>query len=459
MATRSRRPPQDPADTLFGTVAKKISSRDGVPLAERMRPHALRDLVGQRHLLGPQSVLTLAITSDRLRSVILWGPPGTGKTTLARVISTHTQSQFVPFSAVLGNVSDLREIVLAARDRLAFHQQRTIVFVDEIHRFNKAQQDAFLPHVEDGTITLIGATTENPSFAVNAALLSRCHVFRLDPLTPEDLMEILKRALQGEAGGLGARPWVADDDALLAIARAADGDARRALSMLERVADRLSPADGARISLDSVQAAESHQPLRYDKSGEEHYNVVSAFIKSMRGSDPDAAIYWMMRMLEAGDDPLFVSRRMLIFASEDIGNADPQAILVAVAADAVLRRVGMPEATFALAQACTHLATAPKSNAANAAWHKARELIERHGALPVPTKLRNAVTPLMRQEGYGQGYRYAHHFEGGVVPGETYLPEALEGAVLYEPTDRGDEARIRERVAALRAAHSKARST
>jgi putative ATPase len=451
MATRSRRPPADPSDTLFGAVAKSGTRREGDPLAERMRPRALGDVIGQKHLLGPQSVLTLAIAADRVRSMILWGPPGTGKTTLARVISTMTRSQFVPFSAVLGNVAELRDIVQAARERLSFRQQRTIVFVDEIHRFNKAQQDAFLPHVEDGTIILVGATTENPSFAVNAALLSRCTVFRLEPLAPAEVTELLIRALEDEAAGLGSKRLAADGDALRAIAQAADGDARRALSMLEAVADWVATTGGARITLDAMAAAESHRTLRYDKAGEEHYNVVSAFIKSMRGSDPDAAIYWMMRMLEAGDDPLYVSRRMLIVASEEIGNADPQAIVIAEAADAVLRRVGMPEATFALAQAATYLATAPKSNAANAAWHKAKELIALHGALPVPPKLRNAVTPLMREEGYGQGYRYAHDFEGGFVPGESYLPEALEGTVLYEPTDRGDEARIRERLAAIRA--------
>jgi putative ATPase len=439
MATRARRPQHAAEETLFGAAARK-SGEGGAPLAERMRPGTLSAFVGQTHLLAPSSLLWQAITADRVRSMILWGPPGSGKTTLARVIAAATRSSFVAFSAVLGSVGELREIVAAARDRLAFHGQRTILFVDEIHRFNKGQQDAFLPHVESGTIVLVGATTENPSFAIVSALLSRCKVFRLEPLSTEDLFALLKRALKDEVHGLGAKGLSADDDALRAIAEMARGDARRALSTLEVVSDWLDTTGATRVSMDAVAAAESHRPLLYDKGGEEHYNVVSAFIKSMRGSDPDAAVYWMMRMLEAGDDPLFVARRMLIFASEDVGNADPRALLVASSADAILRRVGMPEGTYALAQACIYLAGAPKSNACTVAWQRAKELIERHGALPVPNKLKNAVTPLMREHGYGEGYKYAHNFEGGVVPGESYLPEALDGELLYEPTDRGNEA-------------------
>jgi putative ATPase len=454
MPTRPRRPgAADPGDTLFGAAAKKSVER-GAPLADRMRPHALGEVVGQGHLLAPQSLLTQAISTDRVRSMVLWGPPGSGKTTLARVIAAATRSHFVPFSAVLGSVGELREIVAAARDRLAFHGQRTIVFVDEIHRFNKAQQDAFLPHVEDGTIVVVGATTENPSFAVNAALLSRCKVFHLEPLGAEDLLVLLRRALGDSEHGLGGKNLTATDEALRAIADVARGDARRALSTLEIVADYLDTRGERDVTVEAVAAAESHRPLLYDKSGEEHYNVVSAFIKSMRGSDPDAAIYWMLRMLEAGDDPLFVSRRMMIFASEDVGNADPRAMLVAGTADAALRRVGMPEGMYPLAQACLYLASAPKSNACTVAWQKARELVQQHGALAVPKKLRNAVTPLMKQEGYGKGYKYAHSFEGAVVPGETYLPEQLAGTLLYEPTDRGEEARIKERLAKLRGSES-----
>jgi putative ATPase len=444
MATRGRRPPPQTTDTLFGAAAKKSVER-GAPLADRMRPDVLAQLVGQKHLFGPESLLTRAITADRIRSMILWGPPGSGKTTLARIIAAATQSFFVAFSAVLGSVGEVREIVAAARDRLAFHGQRTIVFVDEIHRFNKAQQDAFLPHVENGTIVLVGATTENPSFAVNAALLSRCKVFRLEALSQADLVELLRRALADELHCLGSKHLTADDDALRAIAEMARGDARRALSTLELASDWLETAGGKHVSTDAVQAAESHRTLLYDKAGEEHYNVVSAFIKSMRGSDADAAIYWMMRMLEAGDDPLFVSRRMLIFASEDVGNADARALLVATSADAVLRRVGMPEATYALAQACIYLATAPKSNACTRAWQRAKELIDRHGALAVPDKLRNAVTPLMREQGYGVGYMYPHDFEGGRVPGETYLPGELEGTTIYEPTERDEVPRTGRR--------------
>jgi putative ATPase len=449
MASRPRRSVRDPEATLFGAAAKTSAER-GAPLADRMRPRALSDLVGQAHLFGPQSLLTQAITADRVRSMVLWGPPGSGKTTLARVIASATRAHFVAFSAVLGSVGELREIVAEARDRLAFHGVRTIVFVDEIHRFNKAQQDAFLPHVEDGTIVLVGATTENPSFAVNAALLSRCKVFHLDPLGPGELVVLLRRALDDPDRGLGSKKLSADDEALRAIAEMAGGDARRALSTLELVADYLEATGGSQVSLETVSAAESHRPLLYDKAGEEHYNVVSAFIKSMRGSDPDAAVYWMMRMLEAGDDPLFVSRRMLIFASEDVGNADPRAMLVAGSADAALRRVGMPEGMYPLAQACIYLASAPKSNACAVAWQRAKQIIDKHGSLPVPKKLRNAVTPLMREEGYGEGYKYAHSFEGAIVPGETYLPDEIDGVVLYEPTDRGEEGRIRERLRDLR---------
>jgi putative ATPase len=391
-----------------------------------------------------------AIAQDRVRSMILWGPPGVGKTTLGRIVAERTKSRFVPFSAVLGSVAELRAIVSEARECLSFRGERTIVFVDEIHRFNKSQQDAFLPHVEDGTITLIGATTENPSFAVNAALLSRCKVFRLETLADDDLVRLLGRALADGALGLGKFGLEADDEALRGIARVARGDARRALSTLEVVSDYVRGKDETRITIEAVAAAESHQPLLYDKAGEEHYNVVSAFIKSMRGSDPDAAVYWMMRMLEAGDDPLFVLRRMLIFASEDVGNADPRALVVVNAADQAFRRMGLPEGLYPLAHACLYLASAPKSNAVGTAFKRAKELIDRHGALPVPKKLRNAVTKLMKEEGYGQGYKYAHDFEGGIALGETYLPDEIADAKLYEPSDRGEEARIKARLEALR---------
>ncbi|MEZ4297216.1 MAG: replication-associated recombination protein A, partial [Polyangiaceae bacterium] len=348
---------------------------------------------------------------------------------------------------VLGGVPELRGIVAEAR-RARDQGERTILFVDEIHRFNRAQQDAFLPHVEDGTITLIGATTENPSFAVNAPLLSRCKVFRLSPLGDAELASLLERALASEAGYAGE--ITAEPDALLALAKMADGDARRALTTLEVTAEEVRRDGRDRITRADVDEAAGHKTLLYDKAGEEHYNVVSAFIKSMRGSDPDAAIYWMMRMLDAGDDPLFVLRRMIIFASEDVGNADPRALDVAIAADAAFRRLGMPEGMYPLAHACIYLASAPKSNAVNLAWHAAQEAVTAHGALPVPMKLRNAVTRLMKSDGYGQGYRYAHNEDGGVAMGETYLPEELEGARFYTPTERGYEKTIAERLRRIR---------
>jgi len=446
-------------ETLFAAAARKDPSSKGhVPLAERMRPHSLDELVGQAHLFGPNKLLSRAIVGDRLPSMILWGPPGVGKTTLGRIVAEGTKAEFVLFSAVLGSLPELRVIVGEAKERLDYHGKRTIVFVDEIHRFNKAQQDAFLPHVEAGTITLIGATTENPSFAVNAALLSRCKVFRLEPLDEGALTTLLERALADEGRGLGQQHIRAAPDALTAIARLARGDARRALTTLETTVDYLAqvaPAGEnapAELTAEIVIAGQSHDPLLYDKAGEEHYNVVSAFIKSMRGSDPDAAVYWMMRMLDAGDDPLFILRRMIIFASEDVGNADPRALLIVQAADSAFRRIGMPEGLYPLAHAASYLAATAKSNAVGKAWQRARALIERYGALPVPKKLRNAVTPLMKNEGYGEGYKYAHDFEGGVATGETYLPDELVGEVLYEPSDRGEEARIRTRLEALRAA-------
>ena len=452
-------------ETLFTAAARSNPERKGqTPLAERMRPRTLDELVGQAHLFGSGplggaarkgSLLAESIANDRVRSMILWGPPGVGKTTLGSIIAEKTRARFVLFSAVLGSIAELRTIVSEARERLSFAGERTIVFVDEIHRFNKGQQDAFLPHVEAGTITLIGATTENPSFAVNAALLSRCKVFRLESLGEDDLVKLLVRALADESRGVGAMRLAYDDDAVLAMARTARGDARRALSTLEIVADHVAfgaPQGAGRVTLEAVAAAESEATLLYDKTGEEHYNVVSAFIKSMRGSDPDAAVYWMMRMLESGDDPLFVLRRMLIFASEDVGNADPRALLVVSAADHAFQRMGMPEGMYPLAHAAIYLACAPKSNAVNVAWHRAKELIEKHGALRVPMKLRNAATKLMRDEGYGDGYKSAHDFDDGVVPGETYLPDELVDEVLYEPTERGDEARMKARLEAMRAA-------
>ena len=391
------------------------------PLAERMRPQALETYRGQRHVLGPGQFLERAIAEDRMPSIILWGPPGSGKTSLGRVIAGQTKAELVHFSAVLGSLAELRIIVEEARHRRGERGQRTIVFVDEIHRFNKAQQDAFLPHVERGTITLVGATTENPSFSVNAALLSRCKVFRLHPLEDADLVALLERAIRHDAE-IVALELEVDPRALAAIARDARGDARRALTTLEMVAAHARTTT-RRVDMETLASSQTHAPLLYDKTGEEHYNVVSAFIKSMRASDPDAAIYWMMRMLEAGDDPLFVSRRMIIFASEDVGDADAQALVVANAADQAFRRLGMPEGIYPLAQAALYLATARKSRAVGDAWQAAKAAIAERGALPVPLGLRNAVTKLMKDEGYG----------GGLPEGASHLPEALAGTKLWKP--------------------------
>lgn len=413
-----------------------------------MRPARLEDVVGQSHLLGEGHLLTQAIRADRIPSMILWGPPGTGKTTLANVIAHETEAIFVPFSAVLGGVPELRKLIAAAKEQKNYYGKKTILFVDEIHRFNKAQQDALLPHVENGTVTLVGATTENPSFAVNSALLSRARVFDLKPLDPADLQRLIERALTDEQG-IGSLAQDVEPDVVEAIATLARGDARRALSALELAVDYAQSAGAEHVTVPMVEEALASQTLLYDKSGEEHYNVVSAFIKSLRGSDPDAAMYWMMRMLEAGEDPLFVLRRMMIFASEDIGNADPQALEVAVTADAAFRRLGMPEGIHPIAQCCAYLASSPKSNASYAAWKSAQSDVREHGALPVPLKLRNAPTAAMESWGYGKGYRYPHD-EGGHSPGETYLPDELVERRYYVPKDVGFEATLRKQLGALR---------
>ena len=427
-------------------------SEGSAPLAERIRPRTLEELVGQPHLLGDDKILARVVREDRVPSIIMWGPPGSGKTTIARVIAGATGAFFAPFSAVLGGVKEVRQIVADAEERTAFSGQRTILFVDEIHRFNKAQQDAFLPHVERGTIVLIGATTENPSFSVNAALLSRCRVLRLEPLGDDDLEALVQRALHDSDRGLGALGLALEPEAVRAIVAAADGDARRALTTLE-IAAELARGSGT-IRVDDVVQAIGRKCLLYDKAGEEHYNLASAFIKSMRGSDPDAAVYWMLRMLDAGEDPLFLMRRMLIFASEDVGNADPRALQIAVAADHAVQRLGMPEAIFALTQAATYLSVAAKSNAALRAHVAARADIEEHGALPVPLHLRNAPTSLMRTMGYGHGYKYPHDHEGGWVD-ETYLPESLDGHTYYEPVARGLETQISKRLSELRGARTR----
>jgi putative ATPase len=425
----------------------------GVPLAERMRPRRLQDVVGQAHLTGPSSILARTLKLGRVPSLVLWGPPGTGKTTIAECLAHETNARVVKLSAVLAGVADIRKAIDDARRLRAEQRQGTILFVDEIHRFNKAQQDALLPHVEKGTVVLVGATTENPSFEVNPALLSRCRVLVLKPVAAEGLNALLDRALVDERG-LKDRGVAVDDVARRVLIAAAAGDARKLLTSLE-VASDLCVAEGRTlVERADVEMAVQRRVLLYDKDGEQHYDVVSAFIKSMRGSDPDAALYWAFRMLDAGEDPLFVLRRMVIFASEDVGNADPMGLVVATSALSAFQLVGMPEGAIPIAHAITYLASAPKSNASYMAMHAARRDVHAHGPLPVPLHLRNAPTRLMEQLGYGKEYRYPHDHDGGVVA-EHYLPEALSDRSYYQPKDLGAERGVGDRLAAAARARSR----
>jgi putative ATPase len=428
------------------------------PLAARMRPRQLDEFVGQDHLVGERGPLRRGLARGHLGSMLLWGPPGSGKTSLARLLAAEIGADFETLSAVMAGVADVRATIAAAQERLALHGTRTILFLDEIHRFNKAQQDALLPHVEDGTITLIGATTENPYFEVNAPLLSRMRVWRLEALTDQEVATVVRRALEdperGLAGSLGPDGGVTlAQDAFDHLVSLAGGDARSALNVLEGAtalaeAEGIRDADG-RVSprLEDVETAAQQRVLAYDRAGDGHYDTVSAFIKSLRGNDPDAALYWLASMIAAGEDPRFIARRLIIAASEDVGNADPRALQVAVAAAQALDHVGLPEAQYALAQATTYVATAPKSNRAGSAYFAAASDVEARGSLPVPLHLRNAPNRRMKQHGIGVGYRYPHDFEGADVE-QQYLPDELADRRYYLPTDHGYEATIGQRMAA-----------
>lgn len=433
---------------LFDQPDKTTSYR---PLADRMRPRTLQEYVGQSHLLEEGCLLRGLIAEDRIISMIFWGPPGSGKTSLASLIANESQAHFMSFSAVLSGVKEIRSVVEEAKSQLRYHQRHTILFVDEIHRFNKSQQDAFLHHVESGLITLIGATTENPSFEVIAPLLSRARVLLLKPFSAEELEIIITRAMIDQDRGLGMLDLKIEEAALQHVIWSADGDARTALNSLEAAASIASShvkghAKGMKtITLAIVEEAIQKKAMQYDKAGEEHYNLISALHKSLRGSDPDAALYWMGRMLDAGEPPLYVARRMVRFASEDIGNADPHALLVSMAAVQAFQLLGTPEGELALAQAAVYLATAPKSNALYTAYGRIKETIRKTGYLPVPLHIRNAPTKLMRELDYGRGYQYAHNFDNAYVPQE-YMPEGLSSQKYYTPTDRGYEKTIKERM-------------
>ena len=434
---------------LFEYGAQK-SAQASRPLADRMRPENLDEFVGQMHAVGKGTLIRHSIEQDRIFSMILWGPPGCGKTTLARIIAGETSCHFVHFSAVLSGIKDIRSVIEEAKNQQKLFRKRTVLFVDEIHRFNKAQQDAFLHHVESGLITLIGATTENPSFEVIPPLMSRCRLITLKVLSSDDIAVIIDNALKDKERGFGNINLVMDKDALSHLIRIADGDARAALNSLETAASLvISGIDPSikrkpiHITLQVLEQALEKKALLYDKSGEEHYNLISAFHKSLRGSDPDAAVYWLGRMLSAGEDPLYMARRMVRFASEDIGNADPNALGVALSAMEAFKFLGHPEGELALAQAAIYLATAPKSNSIYTAYGKVKEVIDSYGALPAPFHIRNAPTGLMKALGYGKDYKYAHDYKDAYVP-QAYLPEKLEGRLFYTPTDRGYEKSIKK---------------
>ena len=426
------------------------------PLATRMRPATFHKFVGQEHLIGKEHVLRKAIEAGQLPSIILWGPPGSGKTTLAYIIANTTDSHFSPVSAVNAGVADLRRIIQEAKERRKLHFQKTILFIDEIHRFNKSQQDAVLPFVEDGTITLIGATTENPSFEVVSPLLSRSQVLNLNPLTNNEIRTIIMRALKDGLNGLGSLNVELDEDALAHLITISGNDARVALNTLEMAVLTTPPdADGKRrISLPTIEDAAQHRALRYDKKGEQHFDLISALHKSMRGSDPDASLYWLARMLEAGEDPLYIARRLIRFASEDVGMADPQALVIAMAAQQAVHFIGMPEGNLALAEAAVYLATAPKSNSLEQAYSRVQEEIKEGSSESVPLHLRNPVTPLMKDMGYGKDYKYAHDYPGHFVEQQN-LPDSLQDKQYYTPGDQGYEKQIIARLKTWRQGRGK----
>ena len=429
---------------LFDQLADQQLQHEA-PLAARMRPRTLEAFLGQREIVGEGRALRTAIEQDTPFSLVLWGPPGTGKTTLATIIAHATKSHYIPLSAASAGVKDLHQAAKEARDRLGMHSQRTILFIDEIHRFNKTQQDAVLPHVEDGTLTLIGATTENPSFEVNAALLSRCRVFRLKSLEDEDLRTLVARAIDDEERGLGKHSVMLDDDAMDYLTSVAGGDARVALNTVEVAALTAVPdEDGhTRLTPQTIQNTIQQKVPQYDKSGDWHYDAISALHKTLRDSDPDAALYWLGRMLVAGDDPQYIARRLIRFSVEDIGMADPHALTLAMAAQQAVHFIGVPEGELALAHAAVYLATSPKSNAIYTAYGKAREDAERTSDEAIPLHLRNAPTSLMKEMGHGRGYKYAHDYDGAMV-NQEHLPESLRERQYYEPTDRGREQKIGE---------------
>lgn len=440
---------------LEGAPERDETPSHAQPLAQRMRPRTLDEVVGQQHLLAAGRALRRSIESDHTPSMILWGPPGSGKTTIASVIAQTTQARFVPLSAVTAGVADLRRVVDDAAKLLRATERHTILFIDEIHRFSKSQQDAILPHVERGTVTLIGATTENPSFEVNAALLSRSRVYTLHALSDDDILALLRRALSDEQRGLGAERLTVADDALGYIANMANGDARSALNMLELGASvsHAQPDGGRLLDLPTMEDAAQQRALRYDKNGEEHYNLISALHKSLRGSDPDASVYWLARMLEAGEDPLYIARRLVRFATEDVGLADPHALPLCMAAQQAVHFIGVPEGALALAEAVIYLAAAPKSNAVYRAYGAAREDVQATRNDPVPLHLRNAPTRLMSEQDYGKGYIYAHDSYGGAPDPDdptrpppqrlqAYLPDDLADRAYFQPGEQGAEASL-----------------